>query len=71
MEIEQDSEIDKKKQNIYLIVRSLKGIDGKSQKGYALNPGDIIKLGRVEYQVTEFTYQNPETKKFEIKKVDG
>lgn len=37
----------------YLIVRSLKSRDGKTQKGYALSPGDIFKLGRVEYRVSE------------------
>ena len=39
--------------NIYLIVRSLKAVDGKNQRGYALNPGDVIKLGRIEYRVIE------------------
>jgi len=40
-------------QNIYLIVRSLKASDGKNQRGYNLTPGDIIKLGRIEYRVIE------------------
>ena len=40
------------KQN-YLIVRSLKCRDGKSQRGYSLQAGDIIKLGRIEYRVLE------------------
>ena len=40
-------------QNIYLIVRSLKASDGKNQRGYNLNPGDILKLGRIEYRVIE------------------
>jgi hypothetical protein len=39
--------------NLYLIVRSLKAVDGKNQRGYAVSPGDIIKLGRIEYRVTE------------------
>ena len=39
--------------NIYLIVRSLKAADGKNQRGYALTPGDVIKLGRIEYRVIE------------------
>jgi len=40
-------------QNIYLIVRSLKAVDGKNQRGFALTPGDVIKLGRIEYRVIE------------------
>lgn len=40
-------------QNIYLIVRSLKANDGKNQRGYTLTPGDVIKLGRIEYRVIE------------------
>jgi hypothetical protein len=31
----------------FMIVRSLKNKDGK-QKGYMLQPGDIVKLGRIE-----------------------
>ena len=37
----------------YLIVRSLKCKDGKSQRGYCLQPGNIMKLGRVEYKIVE------------------
>ena len=37
----------------YLIVRSLKCSDGKNQRGYTLNAGCIIKLGRIEYRVLE------------------
>jgi hypothetical protein len=37
----------------YLIVRSLKCRDGRSQRGYPLQPGDVMKLGRVEYKVIE------------------
>lgn len=37
----------------YLIVRSLKCRDGRTQRGYSLSPGDIIKLGRVEHKVIE------------------
>lgn len=37
----------------YLIVRSLKCRDGRSQRGYSLQPGDIMKLGRVEYKIVE------------------
>ena len=36
-----------------LIVRSLKCKDGRSQRGYCLRPGDIMKLGRVEYKIVE------------------
>lgn len=42
-----------RRHNIYLIVRSLKGQDGKTQRGYALKGGDVIKLGRIEYKVAE------------------
>ena len=38
---------------IFLIVRSLKAHDGKNQRGYAVNPGDTIKLGRIEYRIIE------------------
>ena len=37
----------------YLIVRSLKCRDGRSQRGYNLQPGDIMKLGRIEYKIVE------------------
>ena len=37
----------------YLIVRSLKCRDGRSQRGYNLQPGDIMKFGRIEYRVLE------------------
>ncbi len=43
----------------YLIVRSLKCQDGRSQRGYALQPGNIIKLGRIEYRVLEIFTGNP------------
>jgi hypothetical protein len=42
------------KQN-YLIIRSLKCKDGRSQRGYVLQPGDIMKLGRIEYRVIEIS----------------
>jgi len=41
----------------FLIVRSLKNKDG-IQKGYNLEPGDVIKLGRIEYAVIEFKDEN-------------
>lgn len=37
----------------YLIVRSLKCSDGKSQRGYALSAGQIVKLGRIEFRILE------------------
>lgn len=37
----------------FLIVRSLKNKEGL-QKGYVLEPGDILKLGRIEYAVIEY-----------------
>lgn len=37
----------------YLIVRSLKCTDGRNQRGYQLQTGDIMKLGRIEYKVFE------------------
>jgi hypothetical protein len=42
------------KQN-YLIIRSLKCRDGRSQRGYSLQPGDTMKLGRIEYRVLEIS----------------
>ncbi|KRX04576.1 SMAD/FHA domain [Pseudocohnilembus persalinus] len=36
----------------FLIVRSIKDKEGQ-QKGYVLQPGDILKLGRIEYLVQE------------------
>lgn len=36
----------------FLIVRSIKDKEGQ-QKGYVLQPGDIVKLGRIEYLVQE------------------
>ena len=41
----------------YLIVRSLKCTDGRNQRGFELQPGQVIKLGRVEYRVREFKIQ--------------
>ena len=42
----------------YLIVRSLKCRDGRTQRGYSLSPGDVVKLGRVEYKVSEMQVGN-------------
>lgn len=43
---------------IYLIVRSLKCRDGRTQRGYNLSVGDIVKLGRIEYKVSEMQLGN-------------
>lgn len=59
-----------KKQNIYLIVRSLKAQDGKSQRGYALSPGDVIKLGRIEYRVIESQTQKDTSAELQVNKVN-
>ena len=45
-------DIEAPNENPYLIVRSLKNQQGE-QKGYPLEIGDIIKLGRIEYVVSE------------------
>jgi len=42
-----------KKKDLFLIVRSLKHEDG-TQKGYPLELGDIVRLGRIEYRVIEY-----------------
>lgn len=46
-------QLDIQRTNIYLIVRSLKAEDCRSQRGYELHKGDVIKLGRVEYRIVE------------------
>lgn len=71
MEEENLSDDQKKKQNIYLIVRSLKGQDGKSQRGYILQPGDVIKLGRIEYKVVEVQSQKPDSEELVVENVSG
>jgi len=45
------------KQNLFLIVRSLKNEEGV-QRGYTLELGDIIRLGRIEYRVIEYQDAN-------------
>ena len=45
--------------NAYLVISNMKSKDGKI-KGYSLSPGEVIKLGRMEYLVTE--YQNHTTR---------
>lgn len=40
-------------QNLFLIVRSLKNEEG-TQRGYTLELGDILRLGRIEYKVVEY-----------------
>lgn len=46
----------------HLIIRSLKSSDGKKQRGYELQIGDTIKMGRVEFKVLEKKYFNPKGK---------
>jgi hypothetical protein len=41
-----------KNKDLFLIARSLKHEDG-TQKGYGLEVGDIIRLGRIEYRIIE------------------
>lgn len=60
-----------KPHNVYLIVRSLKNKEGL-QRGYALEPGHIVKLGRMEFKVLEIRHPGDmgprsieTTKKFE------
>ena len=50
--------------NNFLIVRSLKCRDGKNQRGYPLKPGEVIKLGRVEYKVREIRVKSSENDGF-------
>lgn len=42
-----------RKQSVNLVVRSLKEPDGTTQSGYELQPGDVIKFGRIDYKVVE------------------
>jgi hypothetical protein len=49
-----------KTNNLFLIVRSLKTEEGV-QKGYNLELGDIIRLGRIEYRVIEYQDHNLQT----------
>ena len=53
IDYEKEPETGKPLKPTYLIVRSLKCKDGRSQRGYNLQPGDIMKLGRVEFKVVE------------------
>jgi len=48
---------DSSKQNLFLIVRSLKNEEGV-QRGYTLELGDILRLGRIEYKVIEYQDSN-------------
>ena len=48
-----DGNLSRNNRPSFLIVRSLKCRDGRSQRGYPLQPGDTMKLGRVEYKVIE------------------
>eukprot|EP01017_Pseudomicrothorax_dubius_P003642 TRINITY_DN10563_c0_g2_i2.p1 TRINITY_DN10563_c0_g2~~TRINITY_DN10563_c0_g2_i2.p1 ORF type:complete len:497 (+),score=83.83 TRINITY_DN10563_c0_g2_i2:37-1527(+) len=53
-----------KHNEVYLIVRSLKNADG-AQRGFTLVPGQVIKLGRMEFRVIECCYRNREITKLE------
>lgn len=44
---------DSNKPNLFLIVRSLKNEEGV-QRGYTLELGDILRLGRIEFKVIEY-----------------
>ena len=48
-----ETELVKTNKLTYLIVRSLKCKDGRNQRGYCLRPGDVMKLGRVEFKIVE------------------
>jgi len=48
---------EQKTNSLFLIVRSLKNDDG-TQRGYNLELGDVIRLGRIEYRVLEFMDHN-------------
>lgn len=62
--IDMQSQSSSRRVSTYLIVRSLKCRDGKTQRGYSLIPGDILKLGRVEHKVIEIqTGNGPSTVK--------
>lgn len=65
IDYEKDNENGRPLRPTYLIVRSLKCKDGRSQRGYPLQPGDIMKLGRVEFKVVEIKNS------FGCKKVDN
>jgi autonomous glycyl radical cofactor GrcA len=71
MALEDTKNNDCEKHNKYLIVRSLKGSDGKSQRGYSLSPGHVIKLGRIEYRVIEIKGQKEGSDEMEVKMVAG
>ena len=56
----------------HLIVRSLKAKDGRSQRGYQIVPGNVIKLGRAEYKVIELKmFENNKKNSFRIEKIDS
>jgi hypothetical protein len=54
LKIEQNQTTEESKhKDLFIIARSLKNEDG-SQKGFELELGDIVRLGRIEYKVIEF-----------------
>jgi len=61
LKIDENQSIENHKTNhLFLIVRSLKNEDG-TQKGYPLELGDIVRLGRIEYRVIEYRDQSLQT----------
>lgn len=65
-----DDQESRRKHKMYLIVRSLKGEDGKLQRGYSLRTGDTIKLGRIEFNVVELSAPNPAQQKLSNLKIN-
>lgn len=62
----------KDNQSLFLIVRSLKSENGRDQRGYELGLGDVIKLGKVEYKVTEINnYDKNNGNKLMVQVVDN
>jgi hypothetical protein len=58
LKIEQSQTTEESKnKDLFIIARSLKHEDG-TQKGYELELGDIIRLGRIEYRVIEYQTQD-------------
>jgi pSer/pThr/pTyr-binding forkhead associated (FHA) protein len=51
----------------YLVVRSLMNKDYK-EVGYIIRAGDVIRLGQVEYQISEMRFMDPSTKELKTDK---
>lgn len=60
--------MDKEDLKTFLVIRSMKEKDGKTQKGFKLNAGSIFKLGRMYYRVsrikTDFSTEAPQKLKW-------